>query len=120
ISVRSEASVYKALAADAPLLRSDGNSWIEDFESLLIWNGFTNLYDSYSMFWVIETANLDFAGRRLDFRGWQEHWQKRTDGEDTAAEVSGGEIWRFPLTAFNNNPDLATIVPANFELDAAL
>jgi len=120
ISVRSEASVYKALAADAPLLRSDGNSWIEDLESLLIWNGFTNLYDSYSMFWVIETANLDFAGRRLDFRGWQEHWQKRTDGEDTAAEVSGGEIWRFPLTALNNNPDLATIVPANFELDAAL
>jgi hypothetical protein len=120
ISVRSEASVYKALAADAPLLRSDGNSWIEDLESLLIWNGFTNLYDSYSMFWVIETANLDFAGRRLDFRGWQEHWQKRTDGEDTAAEVSGGEIWRFPLTALNNNPDLATVVPANFELDAAL
>lgn len=120
ISVRSEASVYKALSAEATLLRSDGNSWIEELESLLIWNGFTNLYDNYSMFWIIETANLDFAGRRLDFRGWQEHWQKRTDGEDTAAEVSGGEIWRFPLTSPDNIPDLSTVVPANFELDAAL
>ena len=120
ISVRSEASVYAALSADAPLLRSDGNSWIEDLESLLIWNGFTNLYDNYSMLWVIETTNLDFAGRRLDFRGWQELWQKRTDGEDTAAEVSAGEIWRFPLTAQDNSPDMAAVVPAVFELDAAL
>ena len=120
ISVRSEASVYSALSADAPLLRSDGNSWIEDLESLLIWNGFTNLYDNYSMLWIIETTNLDFAGRRLDFRGWQEHWQKRTDGEDTAAEVSAGEIWRIPLTAQENSPDMAAVVPAVFELDAAL
>ena len=120
VSFRSEASVYGALSTDAPLLRSDGNSWIEDLESLLTWNGFTNLYDSYSMFWIIETANLDFAGRRLDFRGWQEMWQKRTDGEETAAGVSAGEIWRFPMKSADTTPQLATIVPALFELNAAL
>lgn len=38
------------------LLASQGSSYLDNSESLVAWNGFTNLYDGYSVFWRMDTC----------------------------------------------------------------
>ena len=77
LSIRSEASVFAGTGRESRLLYSEGNSYVEDIESLVTWNGFTNLYDGHDVFWQIETSALDYSVRRLDFLQWKQLWQTR-------------------------------------------
>ena len=119
ISVRSEASVFAVAAAESPLLRSSGSEWVEELESLISWNGFTNLYSGYSVFWLTESSALDFSSRRLDFVQWKQLWQKRTDGEDTSAEILPDSVWRTLQWKTETGIVMDRINPAAFELNGA-
>ncbi len=119
LSIRSEASVFTGIGLEPRLLTSQGSSYIDDTESMVSWNGFTNLYDGYNTFWLIETSALDFSGRRLDFAQWSSLWQNRPDSEDTNS-MSTPLTWHNPVwkeTGLRFNLDELT--PAAFELDAA-
>lgn len=121
LSVRSEASVFAGAGPDTCLLSSEGTSYIENIESLVTWNGFTNLYAGYSVFWQIETAALDYSTRRLDFTQWKELWHNRTDSEDTNAEVMPEAAWRNPVWRISGSSiPLQDVTPAAFELDPSL
>jgi len=119
ISVRSEASVFAVAATDSPLLRSSGSEWVEEMESLISWNGFTNLYSGYSVFWLTESSALDYSSRRLDFAQWKQLWQKRTDGEDTSAEILPDSVWRTLQWKSGTGIVMDRINPAAFELNGA-
>ncbi len=119
VSVRSEASVFAVAMSESPLLRSSGSEWLEELESLLVWNGFTNLYSGYSVFWITEAQSLDYASRRLDFAQWKQLWQKRTDGEDTSAELLPDSVWRTQQWKSESGIVMDRINPAAFELNGA-
>jgi serine/threonine-protein kinase len=121
LSIRSEASVFAGTGPDPCLLSSVGNSYLEDIESLVTWNGFTNLYDGYSVFWQIETSALDYSSRRLDFIQWKELWNVRSDSEDTSAEVMPLSAWRNALwRSAAPSISLQSVNPSTFELQASL
>jgi eukaryotic-like serine/threonine-protein kinase len=121
ISVSSEASVFAGIGMDAKLLASEGNSYLEDIESLVTWNGFTNLYDGYSVFWDIESSALDYSNRRLDFTQWNQFWTNRADSEDTNSSVMPPLAWQRPVWRSSNTKlSLPEMTPSAFELDAAL
>ena len=121
LSVRSEASVFACSGADRRFLYSQGSSYVEDIEAMVSWNGFTNLYDGYSVFWQIETSALDYSSRRLDFAQWKQFWQTRSDSEDTSAEMLPELAWRNPAWRTpGTTMAVPTITPSAFELDAAL
>jgi serine/threonine-protein kinase len=121
LSIRSEASVFAGIGMDAKLLSSEGNSYLEDIESLVTWNGFTNLYDGYSVFWDIESSALDYSNRRLDFSQWNQFWTNRADSEDTNGSVMPPLAWQRPVWRTSNTKlSLPDMTPSAFELDAAL
>ncbi len=121
LSVRSEASVFACSGADRRFLYSEGSSYVEDIEAMVSWNGFTNLYDGYSVFWQIETSALDYSSRRLDFQQWKQFWQTRSDSEDTSGELLPQLAWRNPSWRTpGTTMAVPTITPSAFELDAAL
>ncbi len=121
LSVRSEASVFACSGEDRRLMHSEGSSYVEDIESMVSWNGFTNLYDGYTVFWQIETSALDYSSRHLDFLQWKQFWQNRSDSEDTSAEVLPELAWRNPSwRSPGTTMDLPKITPSAFELDEAL
>lgn len=121
LSVSSEASVFAGIGMDAKLLSSEGNSYLEDIESLVTWNGFTNLYDGYSVFWDIESSALDYSSRRLDFAQWNQFWTNRADSEDTNSSVMPPLAWQRPVWRNSNTKlSLTDMTPSAFELDAAL
>ena len=121
ISISSEASVFAGIGPDSKLLASEGNSYLEDIESIVSWNGFTNLYDGHSIFWVIETSALDYSSRRLDFAQWNQLWQNRSDSEDTNSSIMPPLAWQNPVWRDSGNTiSLSGIFPSAFELDAAL
>lgn len=121
LSISSEASVFAGIGMEAKLLASEGNSYLEDIESLVTWNGFTNLYDGYSVFWEIESSALDYSSRRLDFTQWNQFWANRADSEDTNSSVMPPLAWHRPV--WRNSTirlSLPDMTPSSFELDAAL
>ncbi|MFN9718055.1 MAG: serine/threonine-protein kinase [Planctomycetota bacterium] len=119
LSIRSEASVFTGIGLEPRLLTSQGSSYVDDTESLVSWNGFTNLYDGYNVFWLIETSALDFSGRRLDFAQWSSLWQNRPDSEDTNS-MSTPLIWHNPVWKDTGlRFSLDDLTPSVFELDAA-
>ena len=121
LSIRSEASVFAGIGMDAKLLASEGNSYLEDIESLVTWNGFTNLYDGYSVFWDIESSALDYSSRRLDFTQWNQFWANRADSEDTNSSVMPPLAWQRPVWRSSSTKlSLPEMTPSAFELDAAL
>lgn len=121
LSIRSEASVFAGIGMDAKLLASEGNSYLEDIESLVTWNGFTNLYDGYSVFWDIESSALDYSNRRLDFTQWNQFWTNRADSEDTNSSVMPPLAWQRPVWRSSSTKlSLPEMTPSAFELDAAL
>jgi serine/threonine protein kinase len=121
LSIRSEASVFAGIGVEAKLLSSEGNSYLEDIESLVTWNGFTNLYDGYSVFWEIESSALDYSSRRLDFTQWNQFWSNRADSEDTNGSVMPPLAWHRPVWRSSNTKlSLPEMTPSAFELDAAL
>ena len=121
VSISSEASVFAGVGPDSKLLASEGNSYLEDIESIVSWNGFTNLYDGHSVFWDIETSALDYSSRRLDFAQWNQLWQNRSDSEDTNSSIMPPLAWQNPVWRDSGNTiSLSGIVPSAFELDAAL
>ncbi|MBL8808755.1 MAG: serine/threonine protein kinase [Planctomycetaceae bacterium] len=120
LSIRSEASVFTATKRNRPLLQSNGSSFIEDIEGLVSWNGFTNLYQNYPVFWQIESFALDDSTRRIDFSQWKQLWQNRGDSEDTNAELLPESAWRYGDWSEGTGFGLQAINPAVFELDAAL
>jgi serine/threonine protein kinase len=121
VSISSEASVFAGVGPDSRLLASEGNSYLEDIESIVSWNGFTNLYDGHSVFWDIETSALDYSSRRLDFAQWNQLWQNRSDSEDTNSSIMPPLAWQNPVWRDSGNTiSLSGIVPSAFELDAAL
>lgn len=121
ISIRSEASVYAGVGPNSRLLKSEGNSYLEDIESLVSWIGFTNLYDGQSVFWELETSALDYSSRRLDFVQWNQFWQNRADSEDTNSAVLPELIGRNPAWRdFGNRMLLPSITPSVFDLDVTL
>lgn len=120
LSIRSEASVFTSMKPGQPLMQGNGSSFLEDIESLVTWNGFTNLYMSYSVFWLIESSALDYSARRIDFAQWKQLWQNRGDSEDTSAELLPDAAWRYADWTESTSFELAKINPAVFELDAAL
>ncbi len=92
LTVRSDACVFASAQPGGRLIFSTGNSYLENIESALIWNGFTNLYSRFSLMWQIDTAALDYNSRRLDMQQWKQYWQSRADGEEnTAVELSDRE-----------------------------
>ncbi len=121
ISIASEASVFAGVGDDCQLLKSEGNSYLEDIESLVTWNGFTNLYDGHTVFWEIETSALDYSSRRLDFSQWSQLWQNRADSEDTNSSVLPPLAWQNPVWQNSGNRMLLSdLTPSAFELDASL
>ena len=119
LAVRSEASVFAGIGLEPRLLASQGSSYLDNSESLVSWNGFTNLYDGYSVFWQIDTSALDFSSRRLDFAQWSSLWQSRPDSEDTNS-MATPLAWHNPVWKESGlRISLADIAPAAFELDAA-
>ncbi len=121
LSIRSEASVFAGTGRESRLLYSEGNSYVEDIESLVTWNGFTNLYDGHDVFWQIETSALDYSVRRLDFLQWKQLWQTRPDSEDTNSELLPSSAWRNPV--WKKTADLFTlsdVTPSVFELDRSM
>jgi hypothetical protein len=120
-SVRSEASVFAGTGPDSCVLSSEANSYLEDTEPLVTWNGFTNLYDGYSVFWKTEAAALDLTSRRLDFTQWKELWHNRADSEETKAEIMPGSAWKNPVWRSAAGPiPLVDVTPEAFALNAAL
>lgn len=120
LSIRSEASVFTSLKPDQPFMQGNGSSFLEDIESLVTWNGFTNLYQNYSVFWLIESSALDYSARRIDFAQWKQLWQNRGDSEDTSAELLPDAAWRYADWSESTALELSSINPAVFELDAAM
>jgi len=121
VSIGSEASVFAGVGPDSKLLASEGNSYLEDIESIVSWNGFTNLYDGHSVFWDIETSALDYSSRRLDFAQWNQLWQNRADSEDTNSALMPPLAWQNPIwRETGSRIPLSVMTPSAFELDAAL
>lgn len=120
LSIRSEASVFAATKPGRHLLQSNGSSFLEDIEELVTWNGFTNLYQNYTVFWQIESFALDDSTRRIDFSQWKQLWQNRGDSEDTNAELLPESAWRYADWTDGSSLSLPDVTPAVFELDAAL
>lgn len=119
VSVQSEGSVFAGIGPDSKLLSSEGNSFLEDIESLVTWNSFNNLYDGHSVFWEIETSALDYSSRRLDFAQWNQLWQNRGDSEDTNSSVSQ-LVWQNPSWRESGSQILLqSLTPSSFELDAS-
>ncbi len=93
LTVRSEACVYASSALSGRLVESKGNSFVEDIDTSLSWNGFTNLYYRFGVYWQIETAALDYSSRRLDFFQWRQFWQNRADSEESNAIELNDLAW---------------------------
>ena len=71
--------------SNEPLIRMSGNLEADDFNWLLSWNGAMNYYESFQVFWRINTTmNLD-ESRSVSFEGWKELWQQSDLGADNGA-----------------------------------
>jgi serine/threonine-protein kinase len=63
-----------ATNTSSPLVSMTGTSDMQDFKSILRWNGSRNYYGPFDMFWLIKqdpSSEPDFA---LDYRGWKRFW----------------------------------------------
>lgn len=120
LSVNSEASVYAATQEETPLLRSNGALWMSELEEQLSWIGFTNVYEGYSVFWMIESSGIDFGPRRLSFTELQDIWQNQPGSQETGAELATAGIWRTSQWKDRSNFSVLDVFPALFELDATL
>ncbi len=120
LSVNSEASVYAGTREETPLLRSNGALWVNELQEQFSWNGFTNVYEGYSVCWMIESTALDFNTRRLNFTELQDLWQDLPGSQETGAELATAGIWRTSRWKDNSDFNVLDFFPASFELDATL
>lgn len=120
VTFRSEACVFSGVGAEPHLLQSQSSEWPEDIESLIAWNGFTNLYEGHVVFWHIESSEMD-GSRRLDFEQWKQLWQNRADSEDTNSESRPQLQWQNPVWR-NSDSTLspAVLTPASLELNPGM
>ncbi|MDA1017663.1 MAG: serine/threonine-protein kinase [Planctomycetota bacterium] len=71
--------------SNEPLIRMSGSLEADDFKWLLSWNGAMNYYESFQVFWRINTTmNLDDS-RDVSFESWKELWQQSELGADNGA-----------------------------------
>lgn len=121
IAISSEGSVFAAYGTGHSLMTTMGSSIVEDFEALVSWNGFNNLYDGFKSFWEIETAAMDFAVRRRDFLQWVRYWGDRTDSEETNGDLLPELAWQNGSWKTSSSEQwLRNLTPSSFELNAAL
>lgn len=120
LTVRSEACVFASARPNGHLVLAEGNSFIEDIESALTWNGFTNLYCRFAVMWQIDTAALDYTGRRLDLAQWKQFWQNRSDGEENTAVELSDAGWVDAAWMTENLFQPGQIGPGSFQLNASL
>jgi serine/threonine-protein kinase len=119
LRVNSDACVFASAAPQGRLVVSEGNSYVEEFESLLTWNGFTNLYFQYSTLWHLETAALDYTSRGMDSVTWREFWRNRSDSEESnAVEFVSGD-WLSPLWSSGPPIPFTTFQPNLIQLNAS-
>ncbi|MSR58885.1 MAG: serine/threonine protein kinase [Planctomycetaceae bacterium] len=98
-------------SGSAPLVSMTGNSPLQDFATLLSWNGKNNIYDRYQTYWSV--VSMEGTGRSdtWDFATWRKNW---TDaGEANARAVDGG-IWK---GRWWNQKPITDLVAADFALE---
>lgn len=91
-------TVFTAKSSES-LVSMSGNTSVQDFRSLLVWNGQRNFYDRFEAFWQINS--LEGLGRMesLDFSAWQRTWGPANEVEPHHEPIAWKANWSTkPLT----------------------
>lgn len=98
-------------SGSAPLVSMTGNSPLQDFGTLLSWNGKNNIYDRYQTYWSVVSMEGTGRSETWDFATWRKNW---TDaGEANARAVDGG-IWK---SRWWNHKPVSDLIAADFALE---
>lgn len=117
LTVNSDACVFASAAPKGRLVVSEGNSYVEEIEAALTWNGFTNLYYRFGTLWHIETAALDYTSRSMDVVRWREFWQNRSDSEENNAVELAEPDWLITTWMSSESFQPGLVTPAMFQLN---
>lgn len=93
--VTANNNIFSASSANA-LIAMSGNNNMEQFRSMVVWNGNRNWYDRIGSFWQIE-ALLDDAVDDFDFERWKGYWRDEINSFENGAMLNE-LIWQFNLT----------------------
>ena len=86
VLVTSRASVFCSTVDSGTLIMSQGNGLLDELRELLNWNGDTNLYSGYELFWRLQIPNEpDLADLAYTLDEWKSHWNKRSESRENNA-----------------------------------
>lgn len=98
MEVISEACVYSSVLSAGTLIDIRGNSYREDLQDHLTWNGTNNLYNGYTKFLLVESGSLDGDARPIYFNDWVNTWERMSVASETSADLMADDVWK------NHNP----------------
>ncbi|MFK7817875.1 MAG: hypothetical protein AB8G99_04110, partial [Planctomycetaceae bacterium] len=114
IEVVSEDNIFTT-TTEEPLVRMEGTSAPEEFESLLLWTGQKNLYDGFSVFWERDSSLTGLGVYEDKFDDWKSVWATNPDTSEVGA-MTDADPWLSDRWKAQN---LARSQPTDFEVDPA-
>lgn len=122
IQVRSLSSVFTTISDQDTLVEIRGNSYREELQELLLWNGVNNYYGKeIQVFYRIESGLSESDLMELDLDSWQLDWNRKRDTQETRPQVFTSDLWYAPsLVVTASAGSLGKLPIAAFELNSAV
>ncbi|MCP4507455.1 MAG: hypothetical protein GY826_13820, partial [Fuerstiella sp.] len=93
LSVNSYSCVFASLLEDGVLIHSQGNTYLDNLQTSLIWHGNSNLFHHYKVYWKIERGGFDLESTLMSYSEWNETWSHVSDGQAEEAVEFESDVW---------------------------
>ncbi|MEO1980914.1 MAG: serine/threonine-protein kinase, partial [Fuerstiella sp.] len=93
LSVNSFSCVFASLTEDGVLIHSQGNTYLDTPQELLVWHGSSNLFHNYDVYWKLESGGLVLESTLMSFNEWNDTWSHASNAQDEEAVEFASEVW---------------------------
>ena len=101
IQVTSRAGVFCSAVDDGILIESRGTGLLDDLRDLLTWNGDTNIYCGYQLFWTLQSPNSSLTDPDFTLNEWKSYWPRR----GTESQVRNIAVFDWPDADWQAQPE---------------
>lgn len=121
VQVNSRSSVFALLGEDRTLIEIRGNSYREELQELLAWDGVNNYYsNAVRVFLRVESGLSESDLVEREFDAWQTEWNRKRDTQETRPQTFSSDVWNSPTLVVNGSADSLSLFPISaFELNSA-
>ncbi|MEO2017970.1 MAG: serine/threonine-protein kinase [Fuerstiella sp.] len=94
LSVNSYSCVFASMLEDGVLIHSQGNTYLDNLQESLVWQGNSNLFHQYQVYWKLERGGFDLESTLMSFNEWSDTWSHASDGQAEEAVEFDSDVWR--------------------------